>query len=54
MAQPDGSKGRYTAPFECGVEAALQTLADFPETRRLSVIYLGNFTPVRLKEQAHA
>lgn len=54
MTQPDGSKGRYTAPFACGVEAAVQTLADFPDTRRLSVIYLGTLSQVQRKERFDA
>lgn len=54
MTQADGSKGRHTAPFESGVEAALQTLADFPDTRRLSVIYLGTWSQVQRKERFDA
>jgi hypothetical protein len=54
MTQADGSKGRYTAPFESGAEAAVQTLADFPDTRRLSVIYVGTWSQVQRKERCDA
>ncbi|HRL98081.1 MAG TPA: hypothetical protein PLE22_01405 [Acidovorax sp.] len=36
----DGSKGRYTGLFADGVEAVLQTLADYPEACGISAICL--------------
>ena len=35
----DGSKGRYTGLFADGFEAVLQTLADFPEARRVAAMF---------------
>lgn len=53
ITMPDGSKGRHTAPFEDGVEAALQTMADFPEAKRLSVIYVGALSLVDRRKNNH-
>ena len=35
-----GSRGRYTGLFTDGFEAVLQTLADFPEARSVSAMFI--------------
>lgn len=40
ITMPDGSRGRHTALFADGFEAVLQTLADFPDARRVSAIFI--------------
>lgn len=36
----DGSRSRYTGLFSDGFEAVLQTLADFPEARSVSAMFV--------------
>lgn len=40
ITMADGSRGRYTGLFHDGFEAVLQTLADFPEARSVSAIFI--------------
>lgn len=44
ITMADGSSGRYTALFKDGFEAVLQTLADFPEARSVSAIFVKRTT----------
>jgi hypothetical protein len=58
ITMPDGSKGRHTTPFADGFEAALQTLADFPEATRIAVIFVGSMPMAdkkgpSMKERVH-
>ena len=40
ITMPDGSKGCYTGLFADGFEAIAQTLADFPEARSVSALFI--------------
>ena len=40
ITMPDGSRGRCTGSFADGFEAVLQTLADFPEARSVSALFI--------------
>lgn len=40
IVMPGGSRGRYTALFASGCEAIVQTLADFPEARSVSALFI--------------
>ena len=40
ITMPDGSRGRYTGFFADGVEAVLQTLADFPDARSIAAMFV--------------
>lgn len=40
ITMADGSAGRYTSLFKDGFEAVLQTLADFPQARSVSAIFI--------------
>ena len=40
ITMPDGSKGRYTGIFADGIEAIVQTLADFPEARSVAAMFI--------------
>ena len=40
ITMPAGSRGRYTGIFADGFEAVLQTLADFPEARSVSALFI--------------
>ncbi len=40
ITMADGSRGRYTGLFEDGFEAISQTLADFPEARSVSAMFV--------------
>jgi hypothetical protein len=51
ITMPDGSRGRHTTPFADGFEAALQTLADFPEATKIAVIFVGSL-PMPTVEKA--
>lgn len=35
-----GSRGRYTGLFADGFEAVLQTMADFPEARSVTAMFI--------------
>lgn len=40
ITMADGSHGRYTGLFSDGFEAILQTLADYPQARSVSAIFI--------------
>ena len=40
ITMADGSHGRYTGLFADGFEAILQTLADYPQARSVSAIFI--------------
>ena len=40
ITMPDGSCGRYTGLFANGIEAVLQTLADFPDARSVVALFI--------------
>ena len=40
ITMADGSRGRCTGIFTDGFEAVLQTLADFPEARSVSALFI--------------
>ncbi|WOI47716.1 hypothetical protein [Acidovorax sp. BLS4] len=40
IVMPDGSRGRSTGIFADGFEAVLQTLADFPDAKRVSAMFI--------------
>jgi hypothetical protein len=40
ITMADGSRGRYTGIFADGIEAIVQTLADFPEARSVSALFI--------------
>ncbi|WP_169167453.1 hypothetical protein [Acidovorax sp. SRB_24] len=40
ITRGDGRKSRYTGLFTDGFEAVLQTLADFPDARGVSALFV--------------
>ena len=40
ITMADGSHGRYNGLFKDGFEAVLQTLADFPDARSVSALFI--------------
>ena len=40
ITMPAGSRGRYTGIFADGMEAIVQTLADCPEARSVSAMFI--------------
>ena len=40
ITMEDGSRGRCTGIFADGFEAVLQTLADFPEARSVTALFI--------------
>ena len=40
ITMPDGFKGHYTGLFASGIEAVLQTLADFPNARSVAAMFI--------------
>ncbi|WP_158276442.1 hypothetical protein [Acidovorax sp. HMWF018] len=40
ITMADGSRGRYTGIFVDGIEAIVQTLADFPEARSVAALFI--------------
>ncbi|MBC7215672.1 hypothetical protein [Extensimonas vulgaris] len=45
ITMQDGSARRYTGLFACGIEAVLQTMADYPQARSVSAICIQRSKP---------